>query len=76
MPCYIDAVASSLQVHGGSSWDGYESPLDSPEGQCSIGFQPVFCLLVERCFLGDREGGCFNLAFAVSSIIHGDSRQE
>jgi hypothetical protein len=34
------AVASS-QVHGDSSRDGSGRSLDSPEGQCSIGFQPV-----------------------------------
>jgi hypothetical protein len=33
--CYIN-VASSLQVHGDSSWDGSGRSLDSPEGgQCS-----------------------------------------
>jgi hypothetical protein len=50
--CYINAVASSLQVHGDSSRDGSGRSLDSPEGQCSIGFQPVFCSHVEdvpRC---------------------------
>jgi hypothetical protein len=47
--CYINAVASSLQVHGDSSRDGSGGSLDSPEGQCSIGFQPVFCSHVERC---------------------------
>ena len=36
------AVASLLQVHGDSR-DGYGRSLDSPEGQWSIGFQPVFC---------------------------------
>jgi hypothetical protein len=35
--CYINAVASSLQVHGDSSLDGSGKSLDSPEGQCSIG---------------------------------------
>jgi hypothetical protein len=39
--CYINAVASSLQVHGDSSQDGSGGSLDSSEGQCSIGFQPV-----------------------------------
>jgi hypothetical protein len=39
--CYINAVASSLQVHGDSSRDGSGGSLDSPEGQWSIGFQPV-----------------------------------
>jgi hypothetical protein len=47
--CYINAVASSLQVHGDSSRDGSGRSLDSPEGQCSIGFQPVFRSHVERC---------------------------
>jgi hypothetical protein len=50
--CYINAVASSLQVHGDSSRDGSGRSLDTPEGQCSIGFQPVFCSHVEdvpRC---------------------------
>jgi hypothetical protein len=47
--CYINAVASSLQVHGDSSRDGSGRSLDSPEGQCSIGFQPVFCSQIERC---------------------------
>jgi len=46
--CYINAVASSLQVHGDSSLDGSGKSLDSPEGQCSIGFQPVFFSHVER----------------------------
>jgi len=32
---YINAVASSLQLHGGSFWDSSERSL-SPEGQCSI----------------------------------------
>jgi hypothetical protein len=36
------AVASSLRVHGESSRDGSERSLNSPENQCSIGFQPVF----------------------------------
>jgi hypothetical protein len=44
------AVASSLRVHGDSSSDGSERSLNSPETQCSIGFQPVFCCTVERCF--------------------------
>jgi hypothetical protein len=48
-PCYINAVASSVQVHGNSSRDGSRRSLDSPENQCSIGFQPVFCSHVERC---------------------------
>ena len=47
--CYINAVASSLQVRGDSSRDGSGRSLDSPEGQCSIGFQPVFRSHVERC---------------------------
>jgi hypothetical protein len=47
--CYINAVASSLQVHGDSSRDGSGRSLDTPEGQCSIGFQPVFRSHVERC---------------------------
>jgi hypothetical protein len=34
--CYINAVASSLQVHGDSSRDGPGRSLDSPEGQWSI----------------------------------------
>ena len=37
------AVASSHPVHGDSSKDGSGRSLDSPESQCSIGFQPVFC---------------------------------
>jgi hypothetical protein len=40
--CYINAVASSLQVHDDSSQDGLGRMLGGPEGQCSIGFQPVF----------------------------------
>ena len=40
--CYINAVASSRQVHGDSSRYGSGRSLDSPEGQWSIGFQPVF----------------------------------
>ena len=47
--CYINAVASSLQVHDDSSRDGSGRSLGSPESQCSIGFQPVFCSHVERC---------------------------
>jgi hypothetical protein len=47
--CYINAVASSLQVHGDSSRDSSRRSLDSPEGQCSIGFRPVFCSHVEQC---------------------------
>jgi hypothetical protein len=47
--CYINAVAASLQVHGDSSRDGSGRSLDSPEGQFSIGFQPVFRSHVERC---------------------------
>jgi hypothetical protein len=35
------AAASSLWVHGNSSGDGSERALNSPETQCSIGFQPV-----------------------------------
>src|ERR1700744_5975368 len=50
MQCCINAVAPSLQVHGDSSWDGSGRSLGSPESQCSIGFQPVFCSHVERCF--------------------------
>jgi hypothetical protein len=46
--CYINVVASSLQLHGDSSRDGSGRSLDSPEGQWSIGFQPVFCSH-ERC---------------------------
>jgi hypothetical protein len=49
MLCYINAVASSLQVHGDPSRDGSGRSLDIPEGQCSIGLQPVFCSHVERC---------------------------
>jgi hypothetical protein len=45
-PMLLYAVASSLGVHG----DGSERSLNSPETQCSIGFQPVFCRTVERCF--------------------------
>jgi hypothetical protein len=38
------AVASLLQAHGDSSRDCYDygRSLDSPEGQWSIGFQPLF----------------------------------
>ena len=35
--------------HGDSSRDGSGKSLDSPEGQWSIGFQPVFCSHVPRC---------------------------
>jgi hypothetical protein len=49
-PMLLYAVASSLRVHGDSSSDGSERSLNSPETQCSIGFQPVFCRTVERCF--------------------------
>jgi hypothetical protein len=49
-PMLLYAVASSLGVHGDSSSDGSERSLNSPETQCSIGFQPVFCRTVERCF--------------------------
>jgi hypothetical protein len=37
------AVASPLREHGDSSGDGSGRSFDSPESQCSIGFQPVFC---------------------------------
>jgi hypothetical protein len=47
--CYINTVASELQVHGGSCQDGSERSLGSPEDQSSIGFQPVF-FCPERCF--------------------------
>ena len=50
--CYINAVASSLQVHGDSSQDGSGRSLDNPEGQCSIGFQPVFCSPAGQSFWG------------------------
>ena len=49
MLCYINAVASEIQVLGDSSQDGSERSLGSPEDQCSIGFQPVF-FRTERCF--------------------------
>ena len=49
MLCCINAVAWWLLVHGDSSWDGSGRSLDTPEAQCSIGFQPVFCSHVERC---------------------------
>jgi hypothetical protein len=52
--CYINAVAPELQVHGGSSQDGSERSLGSPEDQCSIGFQPVF-FRTERCFRTRRR---------------------
>jgi hypothetical protein len=38
MLCYINAVASSLQVNDDSSRDGSGRSLDSAEGQWSIGF--------------------------------------
>src|ERR1700753_2113387 len=47
-PCYINAVASSLQVHGDSFGDGSGRSLDSLEGQSGIGFQPVFCSQAPR----------------------------
>jgi hypothetical protein len=36
------AVAAPPWVHGDSSQDGSERSLNSPENQCSTGFQPVF----------------------------------
>ena len=56
MLCYINAVASSLQVNGDSSRDGSGRSLDSAEGQWSIGFQPVFCSHVERCSRDETLG--------------------
>jgi hypothetical protein len=47
--CYINAVASPARVHSDSYQDGSQRSLNSPENQCSIGFQPVF-LSTERCF--------------------------
>jgi hypothetical protein len=43
-------VASPLRVHGDSSEDGSEISLNSPETQCSIGFQPVFFRTIKRRF--------------------------
>jgi hypothetical protein len=45
----ISPRASPARAHGDSSQDGSERALNSPENQCSIGFQPVFCR-TERCF--------------------------
>ena len=42
-PMLLYAVASPHPAHGDSSKDGSGRSLDSPESQCSIGFQPVFC---------------------------------
>ena len=61
--CYINAVASSLQVHGDSSQDGSGRSLDSPEGQCSKHRLPA-CVLFARCgcFLGAiGDGACKSL---------------
>jgi hypothetical protein len=49
------AVASSLRVHGESSRDGSERSLNSPENQCSIGFQPVFGSHRQVMFSGIRR---------------------
>ena len=43
---YINAVASSLQVHGDSFKDGSRRSLDSLEGQWGIGLQA--CILFTR----------------------------
>jgi hypothetical protein len=41
-PMLLYAVASLARAHGDSFQDGSERALNSPENQCSIGFQPVF----------------------------------
>jgi hypothetical protein len=56
--CYIDADTSSLRVHGESFRDGFDRSLGSPESQCSIGFQPVFCFHLSDAFRTiDDPGG-------------------
>jgi hypothetical protein len=50
MLCYFAPSRRQFQVHGDSFRDGSGRSLDSPEGQCSIGFQPVFFCTIERAF--------------------------
>jgi hypothetical protein len=54
------AVASPLRIPGDTSRDGSERSLDSPEKQCSIGFQPVFFAPSSGRFASFRcsSGGC------------------
>ena len=56
------AFASPVAARGNSSQDGSERALNSPENQCSIGFQPVFCRTVKdgpRCPSGLIRIGIF-----------------
>jgi hypothetical protein len=46
-PMLLYAFASPVAARGNSSQDGSESPHNSPENQCCIGFQPVFCHTVK-----------------------------
>jgi hypothetical protein len=63
-PMLLCAVASLLQVHGDSFRDGYGRSLDSPKGQWSIGFQPVFCSRHQTAFFQHLE----NIAGDVSQV--------
>ena len=49
------AVASPARAHGNSSQMVLERSLNSPENQCSIGFQPVFCSR-DRAAFSNRSG--------------------
>jgi hypothetical protein len=51
-------------VHGDSSQDGSERSLGSPEGQCSIGFQPVF-------FRTERSVRSWQRCSAVEDLLRG-----
>ena len=42
------AFGASCDGWKATSWGDFENPQRHATGQCSIGFQPVFCLTVER----------------------------
>ena len=64
------SVPSSFRVHGDSSRGDSGRSLDSPEGQWSIGFQPVFCRTLSDVPRVETVGSDRGDALTESVITH------